>query len=84
MAPERAKVQTSRRFVPVAPSVITSSVVGVEELEVRGSEARWGGGGSLSRRGAPTGGSILIKGPGFRARDKNSNGWEIGIDFCRR
>lgn len=83
MALEPAKVQTSRRFVPVAPSVIASSAVGVEELEVRGSEAG-GGGGSLSRRGEPTGGSILIKGPGFRARDKNSNGGEIGIDFCRR
>lgn len=45
MALERAKVQTSRRFVPVAPSVITSSAVGVEELEVRGSEAKGAGGG---------------------------------------
>lgn len=43
MALELAKVQTSCRFVPVAPSVITSSAVGVKELEVRGSEAREGG-----------------------------------------
>lgn len=40
MALELAKVHTSCRFVPVAPSVITSSAVGVKELEVRGSEAR--------------------------------------------
>lgn len=53
MAPERAKVQTSRRFVPVAPSVITSSAVGVEELEVRGSEAKGAGGGvAKPKRGA--------------------------------
>lgn len=42
MAPELAKAQTSCRFVPVAASVITSSAVGVKELEVRGSEAREG------------------------------------------
>lgn len=55
MALERAKVQTSRRFVPVAPSVLTSSAVGVEELEVRGSEAKGvgrGGGVAKPKRGA--------------------------------
>lgn len=67
MALRLAKVQASCRLVAVAPSVITSSAVGVKELEVRGSEAR---GGRLSRRGEPSGGSILIKGPGFRARIK--------------